>query len=128
MVAPRAAGQPDAHKLLREQPRRIYRTANESRARVFCDLARHHAVDELLLVEVAADENEAAFPLLVRSPLKLRNPPREKHADPLEDVLGVHVLDGQHALVAEKVGALLLDEIADPSVERARVQLAVKLD
>lgn len=51
------------------------------------------------------------------------------HADRptyLEDPLGVVALDGQYALVAEELRALLLEEDAEPALELPEVHLALE--
>mmetsp|Transcript_12472 Transcript_12472/g.32048 ORF Transcript_12472/g.32048 Transcript_12472/m.32048 type:complete len:264 (-) Transcript_12472:488-1279(-) len=94
-------------------------------AQLGVDLALEEAVDEALLVQVLADEDEPALALLAAP--QAHKVAVEDHADALEDVLGVGALHVEDALVTVEVGAVLIHHQADPLLHEAQVQRRVEL-
>ena len=79
------------------------------------DGGRLEAVLQPLLLEVLADDDEEALALLARLPLHVRRAV-EEHADAVEDKLVLLALDGEEALHAVDVLALLHEDGAQELV------------
>mmetsp|Transcript_6917 Transcript_6917/g.20216 ORF Transcript_6917/g.20216 Transcript_6917/m.20216 type:complete len:471 (-) Transcript_6917:65-1477(-) len=107
---------------------RLHEVADLEPQHLLLHLARHHASLELLHVQVAADEDEAALARLVLPPADRREASAEEHADSLEDELPFHPLAGEDALVPEEVGALGHDQLADELLQGLGQELALELD
>mmetsp|Transcript_91298 Transcript_91298/g.181484 ORF Transcript_91298/g.181484 Transcript_91298/m.181484 type:complete len:209 (+) Transcript_91298:242-868(+) len=88
--------------------------------------ANFQPLEECISVEVLADEDEAALPLLARCPtVDVRKVPVEEHAHALEDKFRLHTFHSQHPLVSIQVGTFLLDQLTDPHVQPVHVQLTL---
>src|SRR5690606_34228038 len=86
-------------------------------------LAGLEAFLDLLDVEVAADEDEAAFALLTVLPRTLVVA-LDDHVDALHDVAFLITLEGDDALEAQDVGTVGLGDLLDPREEPVGVHLA----
>mmetsp|Transcript_84956 Transcript_84956/g.259414 ORF Transcript_84956/g.259414 Transcript_84956/m.259414 type:complete len:210 (+) Transcript_84956:70-699(+) len=86
------------------------------------------AVDQLLFVQVFADEDEAALPRNAGRPAgPLQEAAAEQHADALEHVLLIHAPHGEDALVSVKIGALRLQQHPEEAVQGVQIQIAFEL-
>src|SRR5215510_3301858 len=89
--------------------------------------AAHEPFPDLLLRQLAADEDDAAFALLARQPRALMVAV-ENHVHALEHEALVVVLERQDALAAQNARPLRLHEVLHPGEEFVRVERLIGLE
>eukprot|EP00630_Chrysocystis_fragilis_P006225 CAMPEP_0197388698 /NCGR_PEP_ID=MMETSP1165-20131217/1214_1 /TAXON_ID=284809 /ORGANISM="Chrysocystis fragilis, Strain CCMP3189" /LENGTH=417 /DNA_ID=CAMNT_0042914049 /DNA_START=325 /DNA_END=1574 /DNA_ORIENTATION=- len=98
-------------------------------AELVVDFAGKEALLEFVVVEVAADEDEATLAGLAFLPgVVAVEAALEEHVDALEDELVVHADDGEEALVPKEVLALGDEDAVDEGLEAVDVDLALELE
>mmetsp|Transcript_19262 Transcript_19262/g.44278 ORF Transcript_19262/g.44278 Transcript_19262/m.44278 type:complete len:439 (-) Transcript_19262:38-1354(-) len=89
--------------------------------------ARHETLFELLVIQVLANEGQLVDTRLVRIP-RLGEVAIEDHVHCLVDKLGVVASDGEHALHAEDVRPLVLQQVTHPRLDQVEVEAAWCID